>query len=155
MGKDGGRSKLEVIRDILVILTCLIVIVSIAAVGMLALRYGPPVYKTVSTVYGALNDLSTKLAPAGQTLNEFISTGSGTASSSDLCKYLLDAQTAFTSGDSLTASKKLDSAEAEAKSQGLTKVVSLIGDVKTAVENGNAFGVLSARQELNSELDCE
>ncbi len=156
MGKDDRkRGKLEVVRDILVILTCLLIIVSIAAVGMLALKYGPPVYKTVSTVYGAFNDLSTKLAPVGQGLSEFISTGSGTVSTSDLCGDLLDAQNAFTSGDGATASSKLNSAEAKAKSQGLTKVVSLIGDVKKAVEAGNAFSVLSARQELNAELNCE
>lgn len=88
-------------------------------------------------------------------MNEFISTGTGTVSTSELCKDLLDAQNAFSGGDSATASQKLNSAETRAKADGLTKVVSLIGNVRTAIDDGNAFGVLSARQELNAELNCE
>src|SRR3989338_7285165 len=90
---------------------------------------------------------------SGGAAKQFINTGGG--DNPALCSQLLEAERAFQSGDATTASKKLDSAEATARSEGLTTVVKLIGDVKKAVTAGNALGVLSARAALNSELGCE
>ena len=115
MGKDERkRGKIEVVRDVLVILTCLIIICVVLVGGFLAMRYGPQVYKTVSTAYGVINDFSTKLSGAESGLKEFISTG-GTGSDlisagdkSALCKDLLAAKSAFTTGDLDTTNNKLD-----------------------------------------------
>ena len=149
MGKEGGRGKLEVISDVLVILVCLVFLVAFIVGGFLVLRYGPQVYKIASGAYGTISGLTG--TGGGSDTKQFISTGTNT----DLCSDLLAAQNAFTSGDSATASKKLDSAEATAKSKGLTTVIKLIEDVKKAAASGNALGVLSAKTALNNELGCE
>ncbi len=156
MGKDDGRGKLEVIRDVLVIIVCLVILASVFVGGFLAMRYGPQVYKVVSSAYGVVSDLTSTVSNLGGSAKEFISTGSNNAASNpDLCSDLLAAQNAFTSGDAATASAKLSSAETAARSKGLTKVVKLLGDVKKAVSDGNTLGVLSARTALNNELGCE
>lgn len=149
MGKEGGRGKLEVIRDVLVIVVCLVILVTFIVGGFLVLRYGPQVYNVVSGAYGTLSGLTG--ASSGVDTKQFISTDTNI----QLCNDLLAAQNAFTTGDSATASEKLDSAEATAKSKGLTKVVKLIEDVKKAAAAGNALGVLSAKASLNNELGCE
>ncbi len=163
MGKDEKRKrgKIEVVRDVLVILTCLIIIGVVLVGGFLAMRYGPQIYRTVSTAYGVVNGFTEKLSSAESGLKEFISTGGtgsdaiSTTDKSALCKDLLDAKSYLAEGDLAAANKKLDSAKTYATSKGLTNIVKLIQDTKAAANSGDALGILTARNALNKELGCE